>query len=116
MAIEKVKLKGGKTRYRVRYREPGVKNPRTATFDTLREAKDFEAERRRAKRGEYTAHKASDQTLEAFGLEYMQMYGRVELSASTLAVYRSVWNRHILPRLGGYMLGTLAANPQLLQA
>lgn len=115
MAISKLKLANGRTRYRVRYREPGIRNPKTATFDSKAEAQEFEANLRIAKNGGRMVRKASNQTLEAFGIEYRERYALVELAPSTLKVQRSMWNVHILPKLGGQPLATLAANPELVQ-
>ena len=57
-------------KFRVRFYEAGVTNPRGCTFSTKDEALDFEARLRLAKRGGTQVRKASTQTLEAFGAEY----------------------------------------------
>ena len=103
-------------RWRVRFYEAGQPNPRSRTFDTKREAKDFEAALRLAKRTNHQVRRASTQTLEHFGAEYREKYAKVELSPNTLAVQASVWNRYVLPRLGKIPLSTLAHEPEILQA
>src|SRR4051794_16010511 len=115
MAISKHKLKDGRTRYRVRYRVPGVKNPKTETFDAKKQAEDFEAKLRVAKSGGGQVKKASNVSLEAFGLIYLERYAIPELAPLTLKTNRSHWNKHVLPRLGGQPLATLEANPELVQ-
>jgi integrase len=102
-------------RWRVRYYESGQPNPRSKTFDTKTQARDFEASLRMAKRSGTTVRKASTQTLESFGAEYLEKYAKVELAPSTLKVQAILWNRHVLPRLGRQPLSTLAHNPELLQ-
>ena len=102
-------------RWRVRYYEAGQPNPRCRTFDSKKEAKDFEAALRLAKRTNTTVRRASTQTLEAFGAEYRQRYALVELSPNTLKVQASLWNSHVVPRLGKVPLATLAHEPEILQ-
>lgn len=102
-------------RWRVRYYESGQTNPRGRTFDTRREARDFEAAVRVAKRTNTQVRRASTQTLEHFGAEYREKYAKVELAPNTLKVQAVLWNRHVLPRLGKIPLSTLAHSPELLQ-
>jgi integrase len=102
-------------RWRVRYYESGQTNPRSRTFDTKREARDFEAAVRLAKRTNTQVRRASTQTLEHFGAEYRETYAKVELAPNTLKVQATLWNRHVLPRIGSVPLSTLAHNPELLQ-
>jgi integrase len=59
--------------------------------------------------------KASNQTLQSFGVEYVQKYARVELAAATQATNRVLWNRYILPRLGKRQLILLAHQPEIVQ-
>jgi integrase len=114
MSIMKVKARG-RDRYRVRYRDGESRSPLSKTFDRRREAEDFESAVRTAKQGGTQVRRASTQTLEAFGMEYVQKYANVELAAATLATHRTQWNRHVLPKLGKRTLSTLAGNPELLQ-
>jgi integrase len=102
-------------RFRVRFYESGQPNPRSRTFDTRREAKDFEAALRVAKRTNRHVRRASTETLERFGAEYRDRYALVELAPSTLKVQASLWNGHVLPKLGGVPLATLAHSPEVLQ-
>ncbi len=103
-------------KFRVRFYEAGVTNPRGRTFSTKDEALDFEARLRLAKRGGTQVRKASTQTLEAFGAEYRDKFARVELSPATLKVQASLWNRHVIPHIGRVPLATLAHEPEILQA
>lgn len=118
MSISKVNARG-KTRYRVRYRLSGRASeaPKSKTFDTRAEARDFEDALRASKRSlEPTAVlQRSNQTLAAFGREYVEKYARVELAPNTLEVQRCLWNKHVLPRLGTYSLRVLVESPELVQ-
>lgn len=59
----------GKARaWKVRYREPGNQNPRSQTFATQREAKDFEAQLEHDKRaGTYIDHRLGQQSVRDYG-------------------------------------------------
>ncbi len=114
MSITKVKARG-KDRYRVRYREPGNRSPLSKTFDRKVEADTFEDAVRNAKRGGVQVRKASNQTLASFGVEYVKKYASVELAAATRATNRVLWNRYVLPRLGGHQMIVLAHQPEIVQ-
>jgi integrase len=115
MSVNKVSSYG-KDRYRVRYRESGNPNPKTRTFDKKRDADVFDASAKVANHNRQPITRSrGGQTLEAFGVEYVEKYGRVELATKTMAVLRSVWNKHILPALGKYTLDTLVEHPDLIQ-
>jgi hypothetical protein len=118
MSISKVKARG-KTRYRVRYRLTGRASeaPKSKTFDTRAQAQAFEDAVRASKRGLTPTPVAgrSNQTLAAFGREYVEKYARVELAPSTLNVQRYLWNKHVLPELGTYPLRVLVESPELVQ-
>jgi integrase len=118
MSITKVEAHG-KARYRVRYRLTGQASeaPKSKTFDTKAEAQAFEDEVRATKRGyrPATIRQPSNQTLAAFGLEYVEKYARVELAPSTREVQRCLWNKYVLPRLGHHMLAVLAESPDVVQ-
>jgi integrase len=114
MSISKVRARG-KDRYRVRYREPGNRSPPSKTFDRKSEAEAFEGAVGEAKRGGVQIRKASNQTLQSFGVKYVQKYASVELAAATQATNRVLWNRYILPRLGGRQLVVLAHQPEIVQ-
>jgi integrase len=118
MSISKVKARG-RTRYRVRYRLTGRASeaPKSKTFDTRAQAQAFEDAVRASKRGLTPTPVAgrSNQTLAAFGREYVEKYARVELAPSTLNVQRYLWNKHVLPELGTYPLRVLVESPELVQ-
>jgi integrase len=114
MSITKIRTRG-RDRYRVRYREPGNRSPLSKTFDRKTEAEAFEGAVRDAKRGGVQIRKASNQSLESFGVEYVQKYARVELAAATQATNRVLWNRYVLPRLGKRQLTLLAHQPEIVQ-
>jgi integrase len=118
MSINKVEAHG-KTRYRVRYRLTGQASeaPKSKTFDTKAEAQAFEDAVRATKRGyrPATIRQPSNQTLAAFGLEYVEKYARVELAPSTREVQRCLWNKHVLPRLGHHKLRVLVESPEIVQ-
>jgi integrase len=118
MSISKVRARG-KTRYRVRYRLTGQasESPKSRTFDTRAEAQGFEDAVRASKRGltPPPLRQHSNQTLAAFGREYVEKYARVELAPSTLEVQRCLWNKHVLPRLGTNSLRVLVDSPELVQ-
>lgn len=117
MAIYKVRARG-KTRYRVRYRTPDSPNPKSKTFDKKADAESFESAVRSARDGAPTtfSQRRSDQTLGAFGLEYVKNFASVDLAPATLRNRRDIWNKHIQPRLGRYTLRTLEDQPDLIQA
>jgi integrase len=115
VSITKIKSYG-RDRYRVRYREPGSRSPLSRTFDAKEEAQAFEADLFLARRsGGVQVRKASTTSLEAFGQEYLTKYANVELAKSTLAVYKAMWNGHVLKNLGAHPLATLSSNPELVQ-
>ncbi len=114
MSITKVRARG-KDRYRVRYREPGNRSPLSKTFDRKAQAEAFEGAVGEAKRGGVQIRKASNQTLQSFGVEYVQKYASVELAAATQATNRVFWNRYILPKLGKQQLVVLANQPEIVQ-
>jgi len=74
-------------------------------------------ELRASKRGltSTTVVQRSNETLAAFGLEYVEKYARVELAAGTLEVQRCLWNKYVLPQLGTYSLRVLVERPELVQ-
>jgi integrase len=99
----------GKTRYQVRFREPGNRSVRSKTFDTRALAVIFEGQLAQAKAGatEFPAAKISNLTLEAFGVEYRDKYMNVELEKSTRNLYKSTWNNHIAKRIGHLPLSAI---------
>ena len=51
-------------------------------------------------------------SLESF---QVQKYASVELAAATRATNRVLWNRYVLPRLGGHQMIVLAHQPEIVQ-
>ena len=104
-------------RYRVRYREAGNGNgnAKMRTFDTRKEAEAFEFIVKASKLGgpPAPAKRQAAQSLGAFAREYRDVYASVELSANTLAVQRSIFNRWIEPRLARLPLN--AVTPEVVQ-
>ena len=93
--------------YRVRFRDVQGER-RSRDFDTPQDALDFRAHLRLLeRRGELASLDAGKQTLEEFMSEWWQLYARQRLAISTRRTYRSLWNVHLLPRLGGQQLRQL---------
>jgi integrase len=90
--------------WRVRWtNEAGSK--RSATFDTERDAKDFEARLRLLRRSNDLASlDAGRETLAEFVHEWWELEAEARLERATLLGYASHWNRHVLPRLGRMQL------------
>ena len=93
--------------YRVRFRDVQGER-RSRDFDTPQDALDFRAHLRLLeRRGELASLDAGKQTLEEFMSEWWQLYAKQRLALSTRRTYRSLWNVHLLPRLGGHQLRQL---------
>jgi integrase len=90
--------------WRVRWtNEAGVK--RCSTFDTERDAKDFEARLRLLRRSNDLASlDAGRETLAEFVQQWWELEATARLERATLKSYTSHWNRHVLPRLGHLQL------------
>jgi integrase len=90
--------------WRVRWTtDTGVK--RATTFDTERDAKDFEARLRLLRRSNDLANlDAGRETLAEFVQEWWELEASTRLERATLLGYASHWNRHVLPRLGHMQL------------
>jgi integrase len=81
----------------------GVK--RCTTFDTERDAKDFEARLRLLRRSNDLASlDAGRETLAEFVQQWWELEASSRLERATLLGYASHWNRHALPRLGHLQL------------
>jgi len=90
--------------------ETGLRRRRT--FDSLVDAVDFQAKRRSAKRWrpeELRQEQGGQQTLEEFFVEWWETQAMVELSRSTLSVYRCLWEAHVRDRLGPVRLRDIDA-------
>ena len=86
--------------WRVRWtNEAGVK--RATTFQTERDALDFEARLRLLRRSnDLVSLDAGRESLAEFAEEWWRLDASSRLERATLKGYASHWNRHILPRLG----------------
>ena len=107
--IEKRTLKNGRRAYRVRWREASRGSPeRMRSFDRHEDAVRFETEMRRRKQlGELATVESSNVTLDKFAREWWQRYASTELARKTQERYASIWDLHVLPRLGGVQLRQL---------
>ena len=105
MSIERISRKRG-TGWRVRWRD-GSRN-RARTFDRKTDAVAFEAEtRRRRLAGDLRTLDAGRETLQEFAEEWWRLYALPNLARTTLASYASLWDAHVLPRLGATPLREL---------
>jgi hypothetical protein len=87
---------------------------RAKIFDRKSDAEHYEREVLRLKRtGELMVVDAARTTLAEFGREQWWPLHAMTFAASTRATYASLWDKHILPRIGGLQLREL--RPQLLQ-
>lgn len=105
MSIERIPRKRG-TGWRVRWRD-GTRN-RARTFDRKADAVAYEAEvRRRRRAGDLRPLDAGRETLQEFAEEWWRLHALPNLARSTLASYASLWDAHVVPRLGGIPLREL---------
>jgi len=105
VSIERITRKRG-AGWRVRWRD-GSRN-RARTFDRKADAVAFEAEtRRRRLVGNLRALDAGRETLQEFAEEWWRLYAVPNLARTTLASYASLWDAHVLPRLGATPLREL---------
>lgn len=92
----------------------GATEPRgRLVLGTKRDAEAFDAEVRRRKRtGELVQLDAGRDSLSDFAEEWWRLYAVPNLAPKTRQVYADLWDRHVLPRLGGYPLRELT--PEVL--
>ena len=110
MSIERVSRKHGVV-WRVRWRDSD--RNRARTFDRKADASAFEAEVRRRKRVEDLASlDAGRETLQEFAEKWWQLHALLNLAPATLANYATLWDAHVLPRLGAMRLRDL--NPEVI--
>lgn len=113
MSVEKRQLQSGSAAWRVRWREGG--HNRVRQFDRKRDAQAFDADiRRRRRLGELDMLDASRETLAEFAREWWRVYAEPNLTRATLIGYAGLWDRYVLPRIGGFELRQLT--PELLEA
>lgn len=111
MSIERVSRQGGVV-WRVRWREGG--RERSRVIGRKRDAEAFDAEiRRRRRTGELAVLDAGKQTLAEFAEEWWRLHAMPNLSNRTRATYASLWDLHVLPRLGAFALRELT--PEIAQ-
>ena len=103
--IERVVLKSGQVRWRVRYRTPDYRY-RSRTFDRRRDADEFEAEQRRTiRQGTFIDPSRGRLTLASLWAEYDRT-GTTHLRATTRQNYRQA-SRHFLGQFGQWPVGKI---------
>ncbi|HEX7297937.1 MAG TPA: N-terminal phage integrase SAM-like domain-containing protein [Solirubrobacteraceae bacterium] len=106
MSIERVQRKDGTAVWRVRWRQGG--RNRSKVLGRTSDAEAFDAELvRRKGAGELAQLDAGKEPLADFGEEWWRLYGEPNLAKSTLNNYASMWDTHVLPRLGSLPLREL---------
>ena len=105
MSVLRIRRKT-KTVWRVHWRE-GAHN-RTRHFNRKADAVLYDAEvKRRKQLGDLQTLSASRQTLAEFAQEWFQLHVIPNLAPATQRSYASLWDAHVLERLGGYQLREL---------
>ena len=106
MSVERVVRKDGSAVWRVRWRQAG--RNRSKVLGRKRDAEAFDAEIVRRKRsGELARLDAGKEPLAEFGEEWWRLHAEPNLARSTLKGYASIWDTHVLPRLGSVPLREL---------
>lgn len=91
--------------YRVRWKDPVTGKRLVETLDTPQDALDFQAHLRLARRrGVLEELDQGRETLTDFTAEWWERYAKHELDRTTRKTYASIWNRHLLPRIGHLQL------------
>lgn len=91
--------------YRVRWKDPATGKRLVETLSTPQDARDFQAHLRLARRrGVLDELDQGRELLTDFATEWWQRYARHNLDQKTRKTYASVWNRHLLPRIGHLQL------------
>lgn len=109
MSVERVERKDGSIVWRVRWRQAG--RNRSKVLGRKRDADAFDAEITRRKRTGDLAHlDAGKELLSDFGDEWWRLYAEPNLARSTLNGYATIWDAHVLPRLGSIPLRELTAD------
>ena len=107
MSVEQVARSDGTKVWRVRWRDEHGRN-RSKTLGRKRDADAFDAEIRRLRRlGELGLMDAGRATLAEFGQEWLVAYAVPNLEPKTKRTYESLWDRHLLPSIGGVELRQL---------
>ena len=106
MSVEKVQRENREVVWRVRWREHG--RNRARTFSSRRDALDFDADRRRARRaGTLTLLDAGAETLDDYVTGTWVHAHAALLAPKTRRDYASYYDRYISPRLGNVPLREL---------
>ena len=107
MSVEQVARSDGTKVWRVRWRDEHGRN-RSKTLGRKRDAESFDAEIRRLRRlGELGIMDAGRISLAEFGQEWLIAYAVPNLEPKTMRTYESLWDRHVLPSIGGLELRQL---------
>ncbi len=104
------KRRDGKTYavYRVRWYDADGRE-RSRTFDALADAKAFEGKVRTLKRSDGLSQlDAGSETFADFAAEWWELYAKPNLEKATLKNYASMFNGHLLPRIGDVRLRDLS--------
>jgi hypothetical protein len=107
MSVEQVARSDGTKVWRVRWGDERGRN-RSKALGRKRDAEAFDAEIRRLRRlGELGIMDAGRISLAEFGQEWLVAYAVPNLEPKTLRTYESLWDRHVLPNIGGVELRQL---------
>jgi hypothetical protein len=108
LSVHKRAHPSGKVAWPVRWREGGVQ--RSRDFDRKRDADAFDLNvRHLAQTGELGMLEAGKQKLADLAREWWTVYAEPNLAPKTQVMYASLWDRYVLPRLGGMELRRLTA-------
>ena len=100
--------------YRVRWYAADGRE-RNRTFDSRADATAFEGKVRTLKRSDGLAQlDAGTETFAEFASEWWELYAKPNLERATLSNYASVFNKHLLPRIGHMGLRDLSV-PTLMR-
>ncbi|MGH3041153.1 MAG: tyrosine-type recombinase/integrase [Gaiellaceae bacterium] len=107
MSVHRRVHPSGKVAWRVRWREGSVQ--RSHDFARKSDADAFDVDvRRRAQLGDLEMLEAGKQKLADLAREWWSTYAEPNLARKTLVMYASLWDRYVLPRLGGLELRRLS--------
>lgn len=113
MSIERVERKDGHV-WRVRWRDE-LGQERSKVVGRKRDAESLNAEIVRSKRtGDLDLLTGEKERLAEFGQEWWRLYAAPNLEIRTQRSYAALWDRHVLPRLGGTRLRALT--PEVIES